>query len=385
MKHNLKRFRIASAMMAVAIPLMGYGSFPAAAEPTTAMTHIEEKTIESTDPSAEVDFDQSYEHGTNQYQLSGVDTQIIDSWPEVEEIEKKQQYEPFFDITSAEEYLPSETIEVDGTTYYLKTSEVITETVEARTEYGTTEIRYDSLEYIDELPERGRVVVSDSLTGKEYSEELPRSKYKVVNERWESGFSFDVKIYSYDADTYLLGTLEIPHGSNLIQYEQEFLNQLGLDSDYYRISSIVLSGEPYEVDGELVQDAVASGTKRTVDVVATYEGSISLPSAERYYYSCIYSNIPPNENVVTIYKIKATATYKQLEELPEEPKSDSFWDRLLNFIREHPAVAIVCILLFIFVVVLLLVLMILKKRRDRENDKYKNTKERGKSHGKYSS
>jgi len=359
MKLDFKWFLVPA--MVVAISHQGYGGFPAAAE--EQLMHIEEKTVESTDPSIEVNFDQTYNDGTNQYQLSKVETQVIDSWPAAEAAKKEQSLEPFFDadLALAKEHLPAREIEEDGITYYLASSEIVSEVVEARTEYGKAEIRYDGLEYTDELPESEQVTVSDSLTGKEYSKELPRSRYQVVDERWTAGFSFDVKIYNYDADSYLLGTLEIPKGSDLTQYGQTFLSHLGLDPNYYRIDNIVLSGEPYEVDGELIQNAIASGTKRTVDVIAVYEGAINLPSAERYYYKCTYSSIPAGEEIATIYKIKATASYEQVIEAAHEVKPMSLWDQLIRFITTPVTLAVLLVLLFFIVF-----LMLIKRKKKKE-------------------
>jgi len=75
MKLDFKWFLVPA--IVVVTSLMGCGGFLASAE---KLRHIEEKTVESTDPSAEVYFDQTYTaytDGTNQYQLSKVETQIL--------------------------------------------------------------------------------------------------------------------------------------------------------------------------------------------------------------------------------------------------------------------------------------------------------------------
>jgi len=377
MKYDLLWSRVALAIVAVAISLMGYG-FPAAAE-ERLMIYIEEQTIESTNPSEEVQFDHEFNDGIYQYHLLGVKKQVIDSWPEVEAVEIEQNYDPIYDTDSAEEDLPPVEIVKDGIPYYLISREPITETVEARSEYGKAEIRYDDLEYIDELPDQGKVTITDSVTGKEYTRELPRSGYRVVSEQWKEGFSFDIIIYSYDADFYLLESLEIPKGSDLSQYGQEFLEYLGLDSNHYRIDSIALSGDPYEMDEELVQNAIARGSKRTVAVVATYEGIVSIPGGERNYYQCTYSNIPAGEKIPMLYKIKATATYEQVK-LPEETKSvpNNWVSWLKNLLKEHASDILVVLLVLAFVLIVLRILMKRRKKDDKSNQtkSSKNKKQR---------
>jgi len=54
----------------------------------------------------------------------------------------------------------------------------------------------------------------------------------------------------------------IPKSGGLSQYGQEFLEYLCLDSNYYQVESVILSGEPYKMDGELILNAIARGSKK---------------------------------------------------------------------------------------------------------------------------
>ena len=374
MKSKLK-YLAAVLSAAIAISLWGYGGLPAAAEESNTVTL--KKTIETTDPEVDVAgiYTEEYIEGDKTYHLKEIEKQIISSEPEMEEETIPIVTEPVYEETELENALPEETIVQNEITYYLISSEVITGTTEERTEYGKTTIAYQDVEYVDELPATGKMTVTDSVTGKEYVKSLPLSEYTVTAENWKDDFTFPVTIYSVDADYYMLGDLAIPKSADLSQYGSDFLSYLRLDSDYYKVNAITLQGEPFEQDGEWVQKATAYGSRRTVDVTAIYEGNVSIPPEKTWQYQCVYSNIDPNEESKMVYNIQVTATYLQVDNEPEEP-TYSLWEKLLNWIKDHPIESIVCILLFILVIVLLLFWVVGKKRRELKDGKYITQKER---------
>lgn len=346
---------------ALAMSLMGYGGFPARAGESIITL---EKTIESDTPVLDRSdiFPDTYTKGDVEYKFLNMNMEVLESKPEQEEVTVITE-QPYYDDDTEQEILPPETIVQDGVTYYLKKSDVINATAEERSIHGKSDIQYTAVEYIDEIPATGEVIVFDQLTGNRYTKVMPRSNYQIDREYWLDDFSFPVTIYSCDADTYMLGSLEIPKDADLTQYDQGFLNLLGLDADYYQIHSISLTGEPYELNEELVRDAMAYGSRKVVDVTATYNGTVTLDAVPAKHYNCTYTSLPPEEEVKMVYSIKATATYgaepDQPEELPEQ--SVSFWKQIIHMILNPITITVLLILFFI-----IMYLLLIKRKNKKE-------------------
>lgn len=353
----MKNKQIALFLAVVAISLRGYGTTPALEENKMVI----EDTYESYNPNDDGvgQFDTEYSKDGKNYKLLEIKTEIVDSYPEKEETIIDVDSDRFYDTKSGEENPPAETIEQDGV-YYLKSSELLSGMTEERTENKKTEINYNGVSYVDELPERGTVTVTDSLTGKKYKQELPRTDYRIAGEDWVDDFSFPITIFSVDADTYMLGTTEIAKGADLSQYGTEFLNVLGLSPDYYKISSIELQGEPYEQDGEMIQAAIAHGRRRVANIVAVFEGNVTIPSEPYWYYQCKYTSIVPGEKIQTIYKIQATASYELAEEIESPTIEKSFWQQFIEFVKNPITIAVLLVLFFI-----VMFLMLIKRKKKK--------------------
>lgn len=362
----MKNKQIVLFLAVVAISLMGYGTTPALEENRMVI----EDTYESYNPNDDGfgQFDAEYSKDGKNYKLLEIKTEIVDSYPEKEETIIDVDSDRFYDTKSAEENPPAETIEQDGV-YYLRSSELLSGMTEERTENKKTEIKYNGVSYVDELPERGSVTVTDSLTGKQYKQELPRTDYRIAGEDWVDDFSFPITIFSVDADTYMLGTTEIPKGADLSQYGTEFLNVLGLSPDYYKISSIELQGEPYEQDGEMIQAAIAHGRRRVANIVAVFEGNVTIPSEPYWYYQCKYSSIASEEKIQTIYKIQATASYELVDKTESPTIKKTLWQQFIEFAKNPITIAVLLILFFI---VMFLMLIKRKKKKDKPSVTYIN-------------
>lgn len=333
---KIKRY-LEAFLLAIAISLMGYGSQLTKAE---ELSTIEvKKEYESYDPDEDIssEFEQELTRGGVQYRLLGIESKILDTQPEVKAETVSIQTELTYDNES-ENALPAETIHRDGTTYFLIHSEIQSVVSEARSEYGKATINYNDVEYIDEIPGMGDVKITDTVTGKEYVKTMPRSGYTVIGEHWTDDFSFPIKIYSVDADYYMLNNTLIPKDSDLSQYGEIFLDYLGLSADNFRVNNVTM-GETYEDNGELVRDAVAYGSRRTVDVSATYEGSFTIPQETAWYYDCVYSSVQPDEDVRTVYSMQAIGIYEPITVVEKQPAG--FLAQLISWIGDHPVISVV--------------------------------------------
>jgi len=348
-RNDLTIFQLAAVAISL---LLGYGGFPAAAAVSGSERTIEVKKSYTTyNPKEDVSaiFEETLEQDGITYQLQDIESQIISFEPEIEEKIISIVTEPVYDETELENIRPEETSVQNEITYYLVSSEVINGTTEERTEYGKNSMTYFDVEYVDQVPETGKVTVTDSVTGKEYVKSLPLSEYTVTAEHWKDDFTFPVTIYSVDADYYMLGDLVILRGSDLVQYGSELISYLGLDRDSYKVNSIMLLGEPFEQDDELVQEAAACGSRRTADVTATYEGNVLIPPEAFHFYRCIYSNIDPHKVSGMSYEMVATATY-QLKENENEAinrMSDMWYETALFSILLIPVIGLAMILILV--------------------------------------
>lgn len=309
--NNLAVIWLAAAVISL---LLGYGGFPAgAAEPEK--TIIIGKTYTTNDPQEDSSaiFEETLTRGGVIYQLQDIKSQIINTKPEREEQTITVETPTVGDESQLEQLPPEATVVQNGITYYLVSSEVVSGVTEARTEYGKTIIDYRDVEAVDEIPETAKVTVIDPGTGKEYVEPLPQSGYTVTAEHWKDDFTFPVTIYSADAGYYVLGDLVIPRDRDLSWYGTALISYLGLPGDAYQVNSVTLAGEPFAQDGEWVQQAVACGSRRTVDVAAVYEGNVVIPSEAYYFFRCIYSTRDPDKGSGVKYDMAATATYQLTE------------------------------------------------------------------------
>lgn len=335
--------------LAIVISLTGYDNALAAVRGKT-----EEKTIKVNDPEVDISavFQKEIADADGIYRLIDIQTEVIEPNDVPEKIVLTVE-EPFLDVETGEERVPAETIEHEGMTFFLQTQEIRSAEVEERTIYGKEEIRFQDVEYIDQIPEKRPVTILDEFTGQQYRRSMPLSGYQTEREYWNDDFLFPIKIYSFDADYYMLGSLQIEKHADLGQYGDVFLQILNLDPEFYKVDSVMLSGEPYELDGEMVQEAIAYGSKKVLDVAAVYEGSITLAGVPTQYYECVYSTIRQEDGEgQEPYTIKAKAIYEEIiigkptkEEMPE-----SYWARLAEFLTNPVTVTIAIFLLLLLVV-----------------------------------
>lgn len=145
-------------------------------------------------------------------------------------------------VGSIEEYAPEETIERNGKKYTLKTSEITKVITEETTKYSEASILYKGVEYIDTLPEDAEVKVINEDLKQELKAKLPAVAYREQSTYWDYNFTFPITVTGYDADSYMLGQIEISNRSPLIDHGDQFLDYLNLPPQYYKITRIQWNG-----------------------------------------------------------------------------------------------------------------------------------------------
>lgn len=343
-----------------------------------------EKEFSTTDKNdtGKDNFDNTYKENGILYELTDIKTEIIDE-QNVEADTYLFKTEPVGSEAELKE--PDATITYDGKTYQLQSKKMVNSSNENSTRYVERTVSYTGVEGNADIPGLAEVVEKDP-SGKEVSQYMPLINVVVEKESWDSTFEFPVRVSNYDADSFILNGTTIGKDEPLINYKDQFLEYLGLSSDYYRINSIEWSGSQYTSKGVVCRDAIAKGDKYVKDITATYGGEMVFNESSQYYYDCVYVN--PDQPASTIYTIKSTATYtevvKETEEIkegeeptepepsvplvPETPKR-GFFARMFDWIAENPIAALGIGTLAVVGVGILILFILAKKRKEEEGNK----------------
>lgn len=307
-------------------------------------------------------FTSSITENNKVFNLTDISTEIVNS--ETTEAEYAIYDSPAFTDDSLVEK-PSDTIERDGVTYKLKSTEKLSKRIEERTKHAEAEVELKGLEWLDEIPETKDIEVTDTSTGQVITAEMPLIKVKTDTETWVDTFKFPITITDYDADYFMLGNSKVSKTDSLLNYKDEFLDYLGLPSDKYKISSIDWNGESYIKNGKECRNATAYGQKIIHDIVAIYGGEVTLPAIDGMYYHCTYVN--PEKPGNTLYTIKATATYTY--SIVDEP-GNSFIENLIEWLKANPIAAFgIGTVIIIGFILIILFLLSSKKKKKEEKEK----------------
>ena len=351
MKNNIKKGFVA--MFLVAPLVLGCAGIAHAEETLIEIKKEYRTSIKEEDGRSQ--FKESYEKDGIVYRLKSVQ---IDN---VEEVFPGDiityDSDPF--VGDPERYEPKEEVEKEGKKYTLKNSELSTVVTEETTKYSETSILYEGVEYIDSLPEDAQVKVINEDLKQELNVRLPAVDYKEESTYWDYNFTFPITVSGYDADSYILGQIEISNRSPLIDHAKLFLSYLNLPSQYYEITSIEWEGDPVLTNGDMIRSAIAHGRKLVKDIRGTYGGDVTFPSVDANVFHGTYIDAEAeNQTEQIIFKKEATATY-------ERDGQKGFWDFLKWLLSNPITLAILLFLLLIAVILLILAKKSMKRKKNK--------------------
>ena len=259
-----------------------------------------------------------------------------------------------------DEYTPQEKIEQDGITWTLTSKELVDSEIPDVTKDAVATRAYKDVENGVPIPKTIDYTYEDADTKAKIDTTLPLTDASDTKWHWVD-FAFPITISDYDAEVLDLNGTEIPSDAPLIDYADEFLDMLGLDPDYYKITSIEWDGDPYESNGTLMRKASGTGSKYVRDVNAVYSGTVTLPHQEGAAWESVYTEELGKKNSA-VYTYEADATYISTAE-------QTFWQKLaglitaayeaiIRAIQEHPILAAIQ-----FVLLAGIITFILAKRR----------------------
>lgn len=264
---------------------------------------------------------------------------------------------------------PEMIIEQSGKTYHRISLELREAEEAGRLHSVSTSVSYE-LEGNQEPPDSAMITLIDDQTGECYDREVSRKEIIENGSSWETGFSFPLTVYGYDADTFILGDYEIPSSSSLAEYSTVFLETMGLSEDVYRIERIEWNGECYEEEGVLCRDAVAYGEKLIRQVEVVYGGQIRTPDRIGKQYVAIYEEEiketieESTEEIGTSAEKISEETIQKQEMIPASETGAA--DKIKQWIREHVTEIAFGGLFFVGILFLILFLWLSRRQKSGE-------------------
>ena len=167
---------------------------------------------------------------------------------------------------------------------------------------------------------------------------------------WRDDFYIEVIVENYGSPYYTFDKKNIPHNKEyplFLGYEDDYLNYLNLDTNSYKILSSSWIGETYFDGNSLKRKAILSGSRLAGSYTAEYSSPVTLPDADGYTATAVYTLKIPKEIPPIVEKTPIIPP-----EIIEEKEN----------ILSPVATTVIAIGLFIGVGVLLFILIKLKKR-----------------------
>jgi hypothetical protein len=276
----------------------------------------EQFTTTSTDE-FHYDFAETIEENGAKYNLKSVDYKVLNSVPlqreetVVHTVDYKNRY--------GRDVSPAETVEIekDGQqlTVELTDLEYTPTTITNRSEIVSA---YTDFSYKTVTPEPAAtktITYHDEASGQDVVATLPFKELKEVDGwAWRSDVTIPIEFSLYDAAYYALGDKLIPYNDEkpaLAGYETDLLNELGLDTDLYRITDVQWDGDPYYVGEVRYRKAIATGERYTANYIAVYESRVELPDVSGYNAVATYRNVVDVNSGEREYTVEATAVYEK--------------------------------------------------------------------------
>lgn len=361
-KNIVKAFTIFGAVVAVG---MAFGFTNVAAEEYT-----EKQTYTSNNKDEEYSFNKTVEKNGKTFELKGVKYDAIEK-KVAGNVTKNVEMRSAASTYSTADF--SETIEQDGITYSLAGVEKQVTGVGARTQYQEESVHFDSLTKDDAIPQSIDSTVTDPVTGAVINVTLNQTSRRVVSTASSDEFSFDVTFYVTNGRYFRYRDNIITYDEttpNLMQYSAQMLEDLGLDSDVYNISSIDWDGDAYTQDGVLCRKAVARGSKVINDYEVVYGNNVTLPANnDAYVWVANYEAVVNEPDAATAYDITATATYSDGDNSKSDGAAVSETTEKTTFatyVQNHPAV-VAGVSFFVIVLLVILFIIFLKVRKSNKH------------------
>ncbi len=167
------------------------------------------------------------------------------------------------------------------------------------------------------IPPAKEVTVTDEVTGEDVTVSCRLERVEEFS--WQTVYeTVPLMFYEYDAGGYLFAGQIIPPNEQepaLAGYEDVLLEDAGYDPAVWTVTGYAWSGEPYDLEGQLVREGSALIQSRQPVYTAYYSGSIQTEEEKGVYYTAVYTGIKKQEISGQMeYTVLATAHYVRVAE-----------------------------------------------------------------------
>ena len=271
-------------------------------------TFTESQTFESENKDATYNFDETVKKNGEDFVLIGVKYDVA-----VKKIANVTKTNKVLATDAAPHF--DETIVENGLAYKLKgTTKADANEMGNRAVNYTKAYTYNGITKIDSIPESVTEDIRDDATNEVRTVVMTRSDLVKSNEQISDNFAFNISVKSQAYFQYKDHMIEYDANDPcLLQYKDEILADLGLDSNIYTVESIKWTSEPvYDAQGFVNRTATVKGHKSIADYEATYVATVDYPTANVVYTAEYEADSTKN---TAVYEIKATATYQSANEI----------------------------------------------------------------------
>lgn len=276
---------------------------------------VKREIFKTTDENQKYDFAESIEENGKKYNLKAVNYEILSSEALTREevvkntVDYKNLYKKNVSAAKTRDVIK------DGKTLTvnLKDVEYTPTIITNRTEIVSSFTDYSYKTIKPEPDETKTVTYHDYASGEDIISTL---SFKELKEEdgwaWRNDVTIPITFTIYNAEYYALGDKLVPYNNEkpaLNGYESDLLNELGLDTEKYRINKFEWDGEPYYIGEVQYRKAVATGERYAAHYIAVYESNVKLPNVPGYNAVATYQNTVDVESGERSYEIQATAIY----------------------------------------------------------------------------
>lgn len=337
-----RKFRIQSVfsfllVCSLLVPMQAQAAETIKREKTFLTNENSEKVFEQQSGIAEV-----VEEDGKSYELQDVSYEVLEK-KHLEKVEKVVESEVMEEGTA---YEPSKTLREGNFTYTLVKTEKLERSMEGEyTQLVTAFNEYDHPVGTGDVPQTKTISVLNQKTGQNQDVVCTLSGISTAGTMVREN-QIRITFQEYDASEYEWNGNLLPRNDEvppLAGYESQLLESVGA-AEGSQITGLSWSGEPYEAEGVLYRDAVATVQQIVSLYRADYNGQIHEAEIKGVVYRNTYEAPDPQGEIQ--YEVKATAEYV---------KQSSPWVTYL--------LTGVGIIIFIGVVVLILILLAKKKQK----------------------
>lgn len=265
-------------------------------------------TADDMDETRDDEFSATIEEDGQTYQLDEITYDIIDKTPKETKVTKTVES----DILPADQtYTPQDTIEEDGVTYTLESTETqegVLEEAYSQPVTGYTDYSYQVSS--SSVPATKDVTVTNVKTGQEQTVTCSLTGVSRLPAEYENTY-IDIVYESYDANQFIWGDTVVSKNEITPEIdENQLLASVGADPESCDVQRVYWTGQPYtDAAGVLCRNARADVRRLVNYYRADYSGSLEHEAVAGTKYVSTYTGSVADESAGFDYKIMATAHY----------------------------------------------------------------------------